>query len=134
MCLCVCVCVCVCAETAQSPAHSVHLTAQSLVVVVSCTSNSCAQYGHLTILLSVLQHYVRQSELLSAAEEEFVLKRKQVALESLNSLGIKSTLVFLKKHYYGLKYVPLETESSIFEFELLNLNNCVKKLNLNHII
>ncbi|KAM8724688.1 cytosolic phospholipase A2 gamma-like isoform 3-T3 [Acanthopagrus schlegelii] len=37
-------------------------------------------------------HYVRQSELLSAAEEEFVLKRKQVALESLNSLGIKSTL------------------------------------------
>ncbi|XP_036945872.1 cytosolic phospholipase A2 gamma-like isoform X2 [Acanthopagrus latus] len=39
-----------------------------------------------------VEHYVRQSELLSAAEEEFVLKRKQVALESLNSLGIKSTL------------------------------------------
>ena len=37
---------------------------------------------------------------------------------------------------YGLKYVPLETEfeSSIFEFELLNLSNCIKKLNLNHII
>ena len=32
---------------------------------------------------------------------------------------------------YGLKYVPLESESesSIFEFELLNLNNCIKKKN-----
>ena len=37
---------------------------------------------------------------------------------------------------YGLKYVPPETEfeSFIFEFELLNLNNCIEKLNLNHII
>ncbi|XP_073350877.1 cytosolic phospholipase A2 gamma-like isoform X2 [Pagrus major] len=39
-----------------------------------------------------VEHSVRQSESLSAAEKEFVLKRKEVALESLNSLGIKSTL------------------------------------------
>ncbi|XP_041812431.1 cytosolic phospholipase A2 zeta-like [Chelmon rostratus] len=36
-----------------------------------------------------VEHYVRQSQSLSAAEQEFVLKRKQVALKSLNSLGIK---------------------------------------------
>jgi len=33
---------------------------------------------------------------------------------------------------YGLKYVPPETEFEpfILEFEWLNLNNCIEKLNL----
>ncbi|XP_076608389.1 cytosolic phospholipase A2 gamma-like [Chaetodon auriga] len=43
-------------------------------------------------LTFAVKHYVRQSQSLSAAEQEFVLKRKQVVLKSLNSLGIKCTL------------------------------------------
>ncbi|XP_037649005.1 cytosolic phospholipase A2 gamma-like isoform X2 [Sebastes umbrosus] len=39
-----------------------------------------------------LEHYVRQSQSLSAGEQEFVLKRKQVALKSLNRLGIECSL------------------------------------------
>ncbi|XP_051245181.1 cytosolic phospholipase A2 zeta-like [Dicentrarchus labrax] len=38
------------------------------------------------------KHDVRQSFLLSAAEQEFVLKRKQIAMKSLNNLGITLTL------------------------------------------
>ncbi|KAI9514996.1 hypothetical protein NQZ68_028948 [Dissostichus eleginoides] len=40
----------------------------------------------------VFKHSVRQSLSLSAGEQEFLLKRKQVALKALNKLGIKSTL------------------------------------------
>ncbi|XP_063758967.1 cytosolic phospholipase A2 gamma-like [Eleginops maclovinus] len=40
----------------------------------------------------VFKHYVHQSQSLSAGEQEFLLQRKQVALEALNKLGIKSTL------------------------------------------
>ncbi|KAK1877488.1 Cytosolic phospholipase A2 gamma [Dissostichus eleginoides] len=40
----------------------------------------------------VFKHSVRQSLCLSAGEQEFLLKRKQVALKALNKLGIKSTL------------------------------------------
>ncbi|XP_070836744.1 cytosolic phospholipase A2 gamma-like [Chaetodon trifascialis] len=43
-------------------------------------------------LTLAVKHYVRQSQSLSAAEQEFVLKRKQVALKSLDRLGIKCTL------------------------------------------
>ncbi|XP_075942749.1 cytosolic phospholipase A2 gamma-like [Anarhichas minor] len=37
-------------------------------------------------------HYVGQSQLTSAGEQEFVLKRKKVVLKSLNRLGIECTL------------------------------------------
>ncbi|KAJ4932665.1 hypothetical protein JOQ06_011082, partial [Pogonophryne albipinna] len=40
----------------------------------------------------VFKHSVRQSLSLSAGEQEFLLKRKQVALKALNKLGINSTL------------------------------------------
>ncbi|XP_033945550.2 cytosolic phospholipase A2 gamma-like isoform X1 [Pseudochaenichthys georgianus] len=40
----------------------------------------------------VFKHSVRQSLSLSAGEQEFLLKRKQVALKALNNLGINSTL------------------------------------------
>ncbi|XP_068565332.1 cytosolic phospholipase A2 gamma-like [Cebidichthys violaceus] len=38
-----------------------------------------------------LKRYVRQSQLMSAGEQEFVLKRKEVVLKSLNRLGIECT-------------------------------------------
>lgn len=48
--------------------------------------------------LCVPQNYVPPSKSLCAAEREFVLKRKQVALKSLKRLGLECTLVNLKKH------------------------------------
>ena len=37
-----------------------------------------------------------------------------------------SKIIFGEKNF-GLKYVSLETEFEYFIFELLNLNNCIKK-------
>ncbi|XP_030580761.1 cytosolic phospholipase A2 gamma-like [Archocentrus centrarchus] len=42
--------------------------------------------------LSEFKNHVRQSQSLSAGEQEFVLRRKQVVLTSLNKLGIACTL------------------------------------------
>uniref|UniRef100_A0A3P8NR40 PLA2c domain-containing protein n=1 Tax=Astatotilapia calliptera TaxID=8154 RepID=A0A3P8NR40_ASTCA len=44
------------------------------------------------ILPCVLQKYVHQSQSLSAGEQEFVLRRKQVVQKSLNKLGLTCTL------------------------------------------
>ncbi|XP_034394921.1 cytosolic phospholipase A2 gamma-like [Cyclopterus lumpus] len=41
---------------------------------------------------TTLKHYVRHSQLMSAGEKEFVLKRKKVVLKSLNRLGMECTL------------------------------------------
>ncbi|KAI3360297.1 hypothetical protein L3Q82_014615, partial [Scortum barcoo] len=51
-----------------------------------------SQTGAGLFYLFVLQHYVWPTQSLSAKEHEFVLKRKQVVLKSLNKLGIQCTL------------------------------------------
>uniref|UniRef100_A0A8C4ITP6 PLA2c domain-containing protein n=1 Tax=Dicentrarchus labrax TaxID=13489 RepID=A0A8C4ITP6_DICLA len=61
--------------------------------MIVCHFNGApAVWTHYNTTLCVLQHDVRQSFLLSAAEQEFVLKRKQIAMKSLNNLGITLTL------------------------------------------
>lgn len=75
--------------------------------------------------LCVPQNYVPLSKSLCAAEREFVLKRKQVALKSLKRLGLECTLVNLKEHVLSCLFVclplslPMQTISIQFRGMLI---------------
>lgn len=61
------------------------------------------------------------------------MKPKFTEGKSLSTAGVS---VKAKLENYGQEYKPTGTETDSFrlEFESLNLNNCIKKMSLNHII